>query len=43
MVWHIKFKKRKALKKESNEELMTVVWHPEIWWDRGMSEDEKKK
>ena len=25
---HIKFEKRKALKKELNEELMPIVWHP---------------
>ena len=26
--WHIKFKKRKAFKKEWNEELMPVAWDP---------------
>ena len=28
LAWHIKFKKHKALKKELNEELMPVAWHP---------------
>ena len=28
LAWHIKFEKRKELKKESNEELMPVEWHP---------------
>ena len=28
LVWHIKFEKGKALKKELNEELMFVAWHP---------------
>ena len=28
LAWHTKFEKHKALKKELNEELMTVVWHP---------------
>ena len=26
--WHIKFEKRKALKNELKEELMTVAWNP---------------
>ena len=26
--WHIKFEKRKALKKELNEELMPIAWYP---------------
>ena len=28
LAWHIKFEKRKELKKELNEELMPVAWHP---------------
>ena len=28
LAWHSKFKKLKAFKKELNEELMPVVWHP---------------
>ena len=30
---HIKFEKRKALKKKRNEELMPMAWHPERWWN----------
>ena len=26
--WHSKFEKRKALKRESNKELMLATWHP---------------
>ena len=33
LAWHIKFEKCKALKKELNEELMSVVSHPNRWWD----------
>ena len=40
---HIKFEKCKALKKELNEELLTVVWHPNRWWDWCELEDEKKE
>ena len=28
LAWHIKFEKRKALKKIINEELMPIAWHP---------------
>ena len=28
LAWYIKFEKRKALKKELKEELMSIVWHP---------------
>ena len=41
--WHIKFEKRKALKRELNGELMLVVWHPRRWWNFCMLKDEKKK
>ena len=41
--WHIKFEKRKALKKELNEGLMPVAWHQIRWWDWCMSENEKKE
>ena len=41
MALHIKFRKRKELKKELSEELMPVAWHPDRWWD--WSEDEKKE
>ena len=43
LAWHIKFEKRKALKKELNEELMLVAWHPRRWWNFCMSEDEEEK
>ena len=43
LAWHIKFEKRKALKKDINEELMLVAWHPKRWWNFCMSEDEKKQ
>ena len=43
LAWHIKFEKRKALKKDINEELMLVAWHPKRWWNFYMSEDKKKK
>ena len=33
LAWHIKFEKRKELKKELNKELMPVAWHPNRWWD----------
>ena len=36
--WHTTCQKRKALKKERNEKLMPVSWHPNRW---SMSEDEK--
>ena len=41
-VKHIKFKKCKALKIESNKELMLIAWHPLRWWNFCMTEDEKK-
>ena len=43
LVWHIKFEKHKALKKESIKELITIAWHPKRWWDWWMLEDEKKE
>ena len=43
MAWNFKFEKRKALKKELNEELMPVAWHPNRWWDWCVSENEKKE
>ena len=42
LAWHIKFKKRKPLKKTLNEELMPIVWHPNRWWNFSVPEDEKK-
>ena len=31
LTWHIKFEKREALKKELNEVLMPIAWHPKRW------------
>ena len=42
LAWHIKFEKRKALKKKISEELMPLAWHPRRWWNFCMSENEKK-
>ena len=43
LAWHIKFEKRKALKKKISEEKMPIAWHPIRLWSFCMSEDEKKK
>ena len=43
LAWYIKFAKRKALKKELNEELMLLAWHPRSWRSFCMSEDERKE
>ena len=40
---HIKFVKRKELKKQLSEELMPVAWHLDRCWDWCISEDEKKE
>ena len=39
----IKFKNGKALKKELNEELTFIAWHPIRCWNFSMSEDEEKE
>ena len=48
LTWHIKFEKPKALKKELNDELMPIEWHPKRRWKFCVSKlmtkkDEKKK
>ena len=45
LAWHShsKFEKRKVLKREINEELMPIAWHPKRWWNFCISEDEKKE
>ena len=43
LTWHTTFGKRKELKKELNEKLILVAWHPNRWWDWCVSEDEKKE
>ena len=40
---HIKFVKRKALKKELNEEKIIIAWHPRRCCNCYMSKDEKKE
>ena len=42
LAWHIKFEKRKTLKKELNEELMLLASHTRKCWDSCISEDEKR-
>ena len=34
---------RKAQKAKIKEELMSVAWHPDRWWDWCVTEDEKKE
>ena len=43
LAWHIKLEKRKALRKELNEEIMPIQWHSKRWQNFCMSEDEKKE
>ena len=43
LAWYIKFEKRKALKKELNEELMLIAWDPRKWWNFACEKMKKKK
>ena len=43
LLWHIDFKKRKALKKEWNEELVAAAWHPRRWWNFACPKMRKRK
>ena len=43
MAWYIKFEKRKALKKELNEELMLIAWDPRKLWNFACEKMKKKK
>ena len=43
LAWYIKFEKRNALKKELNEELIPITWHPKRWWNFCLSKDYKKE
>ena len=43
LVLHIKFEKMPSTLINISEELMTIVWHPKIWWNFCMSGDEKKE
>ena len=40
---YIKFEKRKELIKILSEELKSVAWHPNRWWNFSVPEDEKKE
>ena len=40
LAWHIKFEKRKALKKTISEELMPMAWE---WWNFLCQKIRKKK
>ena len=39
----LNLKNKKLLKKELNEEMMPVAWHPNRWWNGCASEDEKRE
>ena len=43
LAWHIKFEKRKELKKALNKKLIPIEWHPNRRWNFCVPEDEKKK
>ena len=43
MAGHIKFEKRKELKKMISEELLSIAWHPNRWWDFYVSEHAKRE
>ena len=37
------YEQRKAQKAKIKEELMSVAWHPDRWWNWCVPEDEKKE
>ena len=39
MVWHKRFKQRKAFKKYISKEPMPAVWHPTRRWEKCMSQN----
>ena len=41
--WYDGYKNCRALKIKAENELMLTACHPLKWWDRCMSEDEKKE
>ena len=43
LTWHIKFEKCKVLKKDKNEEIILVAWHPRRLQNFCMSQNEKKR
>ena len=40
---HIKFEKRKDLKRELSEDLRSIAWDSKRWWNFSVSEDENKE
>ena len=42
-MWRDAYIKRKAQKAKIKEELMSVAWHPDRWWDWRVPEDEKQE
>ena len=43
LAWHIRFEKRRELKKKISEELMSVAWPLNRRWNFCVSQDEKKE
>ena len=43
IAWCIKYRQRKASKKDLSKELMFLSWYATIWWDWCVSDDEKKE
>ena len=43
ITWRDAYIKRKAQKAKIKEELMSVAWHPDRWWNWCVPEDEKKE
>ena len=43
LAWHIKFEKRKTLKKMISEESIPIARHSKRWWNFFVLEDEKKE
>ena len=41
--WYEGYQKRKAQEASIKEELLLIAWHPSMYWDWCMSEDEKKE
>ena len=43
ITWRDAYEQRKAQKAKIKEELMSVAWHPDRWWNWCVPEDEKKE
>ena len=41
--WYDGYQKRKAQKAQIQKQLMSIAWHPSIYWDWCMSEDQKQE